>query len=171
MNTTMLSKILRNELYQSKKNEMYLTAYINFIKSCKKWVEITSLLLSTSGIAAWFSTKNAQWAALTSSMSVGVKLSELFFEKMIANEDHVQDLVELKNSWLTYFYETEKIWLKWHSAQLTEAEVLQLYSDKLIGMRSKLEERNSAMKIWKVYHLTKQSDAQSVRAMDQYFTY
>lgn len=82
--------LIWNEMYYAKKNDEFISIYISFLKSTKKFFEITILLLTSSGFITWISTKNTN--SILIGISIGLasflQLLELLQDKLIANDEY-----------------------------------------------------------------------------------
>jgi hypothetical protein len=165
-----LNNILWAELNYSKKYELFLTEYIAFIKGSKKYAEIATLVFSSSGLVSWISTKDTKWLAISSVVSVAAKVAELFVDKLIANDEYVQDLAEFKTEWLAHFYKVEKIFLQWHLGEAASDCVLNYYFDVIVPSRQLLEKKDAEIKIWRFPHLNWISDKRTNKSMSIYNT-
>jgi hypothetical protein len=156
-------------MYYAKKNDEFISIYISFLKSTKKFFEITILLLTSSGFLTWISTKN------TNSILIGVSIGlasflqilELVQDKLIANDEYIDDVIELRKQWILYFDKLEKVWLDLNHKRIDEIKASDIFS-KLKPLKQSIENKDSDIKLWEFFFLKRKADELTNNFMTRY---
>ena len=161
--------LIWNEMYYAKKNDEFISIYISFLKSTKKFFEITILLLTSSGFITWISTKS------TSSILIGLSIGLALFlqllglvqDKLIANDEYIDDVIELRKNWIIYFDKLEKIWLDLNQKRIDDNKASDTFSE-LKTFKLLIEQADSDIKLWNFSFLNRKADRLTNNFMTRY---
>ena len=161
--------LIWNEMYYAKKNDEFISIYISFLKSTKKFFEITILLLTTSGFLTWISTKNTNsiFIGISVGLATFLKLLELVQDKMIANDEYIDDVIELRKNWIIYFDKLEKIWLDLNQKRIDDNKASDTFSE-LKPLKLSIEQADSDIKLWSFFFLNRKADRLTNSFMTRY---
>lgn len=154
----------------AKKNELYLTRYISFQKGFKKSLEIAILLLTSTGLLTWLDA-NKQVTTLTKwsiGLSIVLQLAQLLLDKVVANEEHIDDLRHLKKLWVEYFDKLEHIHFSIFHDNMTDKEAFDRYMATK-PFRQNIEDLDSDIKIWGLFFITNKSNNLTKQYMSRYY--
>jgi hypothetical protein len=161
--------VIWNEMYYAKKNDEFISIYISFLKSTKKFFEITILLLTASGFLTWISTKNTN--SLLIGLSIGLatflKLLELMQDKLIANDEYIDDVIELRKNWIIYFDKLEKVWFDLNQKRIDDNKASDIFSE-LKTLKLSIEQADSDIKLWNFFFLNRKADKLTNNYMTRY---
>ena len=161
--------LIWNEMYYAKKNDEFISIYISFLKSTKKFFEITILLLTSSGFITWISTKNTN--SILIGVSVGLasflQLLELLQDKLIANDEYIDDVIDLRKNWIIYFDKLEKIWLDLNQKRIDDIEASDAFLE-LKKIKLSIEQTDSNIKLWEPFFLKHKADKLTNNYMTRY---
>ncbi|SOD80941.1 hypothetical protein [Spirosoma fluviale] len=161
-----MNSILWDELYDVKKHTVYLIKYLAFLKSIKKYFEITTILLTSSGFIVWLSDKGAVWTGVSAGLATFVKLLELLQDKFIANDEYMEDVAELRDKWCDYLDLLESLWIDYRIS-ITQKEASERF--KQIKERKKeIEKSDSRIKIWIIFSVNRKADKETSAYMQRY---
>ena len=161
--------LIWNEMYYAKKNDEFISIYISFLKSTKKYFEITILLLTSSGFITWISTKNTN--SILIGVSIGLasflQLLELVQDKLIANDEYIDDVIELRKNWIIYFNKLEKIWLDLNQKRIDDIKASDEFLE-LKPLKLSIEQADSDIKLWELFFLKRKADKLTNNFMTRY---
>ncbi len=154
----------------AKKNEIYLTHYISFQKGFKKALEIAVLVLTSTGLLSWLEASK-QVTTLTKwsiGISIVLQLAQLLLDKVVANDEYIDDLRHLKKLWVEHFDRLENIHLSMTHDDLTDKESLKLYKETKPFLQL-IEDLDSDLKIWTWFFIDNKANKLTKQYMNKYY--
>lgn len=165
-----MRNLIWNEMCYAKKNDEYITIYISFQKSLKKFFEMITLILTSSGFIAWLSTKNTN--SIIVGISIGlaafVQLLQLLQDKVIVSDEYINDVIALRKRWISHFDKLEKLWLDLEHEKVDDIAASDIFLELKIEKMS-IEEADSGIKIWKIFFLDKNANELTNNYMTRYY--
>ena len=165
-----MKSIIWEEMYYAKKNEEYIALYISFIKSTKKYIDFSTLIFSSLGVASWLSDKDGSKIIMGISLVLVAVLQviEIIQIKFIASDEYIDDLRDLKSKWTKYFSDLENIFIDSKVNKIDEKTSANLFK-KLKPLKIEIENIDSDIKIWIINKLNKKADILSNNFMKRYY--
>ena len=108
-----------------KYGEIYLSKYIGFQRTLKKFFKIMTLLVSLSGILSWKYFENYVWVAFV--LIAVVQLFLLVENQIIRSDKEIEEISELKMLYTKYFNKLEILWDKHQSEQINSKKAMKQY--------------------------------------------
>ncbi len=107
-----MTNILWDEMYYAKKNIEFLSIYISFIRTTRKYIDLFTLLFTTTGIISWFSENNENliFTGISLFLAAFLQVVDIIQTKFVASDEYIDNVRQLKAKWITYFDTLEKIW-------------------------------------------------------------
>ena len=162
-----MNGILWDELYDVKKHTVYLIKYISFLKSVKKFFELTTIALTSTGFIAWLSDKGSLWTGISAGLATGIKLLELIQDKLIANDEYMEDVAELRDKWCNYLSELESLWIGYQVKTFNEAQASEKFRS-FKKIKADIDKSDARIKIWIIWLVNKKSDMETTNYMKRY---
>lgn len=164
-----MNGILWDELYDVKKHTVYLIKYIYFLKSVKKFFELTTIALTSSGFIVWLSDKGSVWTGVSAGLATGVKLLELIQDKLIANDEYMEDVAELRDKWCDYFNELESLWIGYRVGTFNEKQASDQFGS-FKKVKADIDKSDARIKIWIIWTVNRKSNTETTNYMKRYLT-
>lgn len=161
--------ILWHEMYNAKKNDEYIVVYIALLKTSKKFFELSILLLTSTGFIVWLSSKNTSiFIGLSTGLAAFLKILELIQDKIVASDEYIKDVIDLRFKWMTYYDNISKIWLNLEHERINNDEASRQF-EKLRSKKRDIEIDDSNIKIWQIFFLNNKADLRTNKHMEQYY--
>ena len=157
-------------MYYAKKNEEYIISYISFLKSTKKYIDFFILIFTSTGVISWMSeNEHSKIVVGFCLFAVGIlQVIEIIQTKFIASDEYIDNLRDLKSRWTTYFDDLENIWIDMKVNKINNIESANIFQS-LKPYRQSIENIDSDIKIWKIFHINKKTDLLTTKFMKRYY--
>lgn len=162
--------IIWKEMYYAKKNEEYITLYISFLKSIKKYIDLIIIIFTSTGVLSWFSeNKESKIIMGVCLVIVGIFQSiEIIQTKFIASDEYIDDAIDLKLQWIAYFNKLEKLLLDTKINKTDNSTILSSYN-RLKSLKQSIEKKDSDIKLWRIHIINKKADLRTNNFMYRYY--
>lgn len=155
-------------MYEAKKLDIYLNKYVSFHKSVKKWFSIITIILSSTSLIAWLNDKNSLFTGLSIGLSIIAKLLELLQSHIIASDEYLNDIIEIRNQWLEYFFAIEIIFIEYQFSIIDKTTTIEKYKLNR-NLKKDIESKMGNLKIWMFYCMNKSTDKETNFYMNKYY--
>lgn len=163
-----MNNLYWNEMYDSKKFDIYLNKYVSFHKTVKKTINIITIILTSTSLIAWLSNRGATFTGIALGLSAFSKLLELLQNQFIASDEYLSDVSELRILWIEYYLIVQKIFVDFRLKKIDKNQAWDEYS-RNSELKKKIEEKQGNTKIWIFWHLNKSSDKETTNYMRRYY--
>jgi hypothetical protein len=160
-------RILWDELYDAKKNEIYITQYLSFLKSVKKILEIATILLTSTGFISWLADKGSVWTGISAGLATTVKLIELIQDKLIANDEYIENVAILGDNWHNYSSELDSLWIDYMVDKVDDKQASEIFK-KLKRRKKEVMKTGGRIKVWVFWTVNDSSDEETTNYMKRY---
>jgi hypothetical protein len=164
-----MKSIIWEEMYYAKKNEEYIVLYISFIKSTKKYIDFSTLIFSSLGVASWLSDKDGSKIIMGISLVLVAVLQviEIIQIKFIASDEYIDDIRDLKSKWSMYFNDLEDILIDIKVNKVDDKTSASSFQ-KLKPLKQEIEHIDSDIKIWNRKKINTKADLLTNNFMKRY---
>lgn len=153
------------EMTHVKFGETYLAIYLNRQKSTRKLFKVFTLVFSTSGVLGW-----KVWAGfpiIACILISIIQLLNLVENQIIINDSDIDKVSELRNKYITYFNDLEKLWVDYEAKRLNENEAND-YFYKLRQIASTIEALDNKLHIQRIQSMCTLADKETRNYFNQY---
>lgn len=159
-----------NEMYYAKKNEEFISVYISFLRTTRKFIDFFTLLFTTTGIISWFSENNESMIFTGISLFlVGfLQVVDIIQTKFVASDEYIDDVRQLKKNWTSYFDNLEKIWFDINIKKIENSIIVDSFLE-IKPMKQSIEELDSDIKLWQIPFITKKANILTTNFMKRYY--
>ena len=108
--------------------------YISRQKRIKKYIKITSLIFSATGILGWGFFKDPRLGIISSSIIATISLIQLLEPHLYHSDEDIEKLNQKKYLYCIYFNKIDKLWIELNSSLIAENQALEnfyTYKEKL----------------------------------------
>ncbi len=112
----MIRKRIWSELTQTKHDIEYVRLYSRFQVTLQKWINITILVCSGSGIVGWIA-DHPNYAVLACIITGGISLIKLIAPFFIMSDQDLKKLNDYYSKQCNYFLELEKLWFEFEDGK------------------------------------------------------
>lgn len=157
-------------MYYAKKNEEFISIYISFLRTTRKFIDFFTLLFTTTGIISWFSENNESMIFTGISLFlVGfLQIVDIIQTKFVASDEYIDDVRQLKTKWITYFDSLEKIWFDINIKKIDNSIIVDYFLE-IKPIKQNLEDLDSDIKLWKIPFINKRADILTTNFMNSYY--
>jgi len=159
-----------NEMYYAKKNEEFISAYISFLRTTRKFIDFFTLLFTTTGIISWFSENNESMIFTGISLFlVGfLQVVDIIQTKFVASDEYIDDVRQLKKNWTSYFDSLEKIWFDINIKKIENSIIVDSFLE-IKPIKQSIEDLDSDIKLWQIPFITKKTNILTTNFMKRYY--
>jgi len=133
------------EMVNIKYGEIYLTKYLGLQRTLKKGFNISTLLISASGILSWKYFEDYVWIAFF--LIAVMQLIVLVENQLIRSDKEIEDISNLRMMYTRYFNKIEKLWTEFHYDRITEKDAIDQYFNLRETDWEKIEELDCQLNI------------------------
>lgn len=163
-----MNDILWAELMDAKKKDIYLNKYVSFHKSVKKWFSIFTVILSSTSLIAWLKDRGAYLTGLSIGLSIIAKSLELLQSHIIASDEYLNDILDVRKLWLDYFFAIEEIYIERRFELINRKEAIEKYKAQK-ELKKEIENKMGSLKIWIFYFMNKSADNETNFYLNKYY--
>ena len=156
-------------MYDAKKQDIYLNKYVSFHRTVKKVVSMATIIFSSTGLISWLTTNgNSLFTGIALSLSVISKLIELFQSQIIASDEYLSDVSELRMLCIDYYNHVQSIFIDLRIKKTDQHTAWERYGQH-INLKNKIEEKLGNTKIWIFNYINKSSNLETTNYMARYY--
>lgn len=165
-----MTNILWDEMYYAKKNIEFLSIYISFIRTTRKYIDFFTLLFTTTGIISWFSENNENliFTGISLFLAAFLQVVDIIQTKFVASDEYIDDIRQLKAKWITYFDTLEKIWFDIRIKKIESSIIADLFIETK-PLKQSIEDIDSDIKLWQLSFITKKANILTNNFMRRYY--
>jgi hypothetical protein len=146
------------ELVDAKYGEIYLAYYINRCKNVKKTFRIVTLVFSAGGVFGW---KIWEPIALIACVIIaGIQLLNLIENQIVASDDELIKIGELRSLYLKYFNKLERLWTDFEGGTVRDEDASSQFFALRKGLKEKIEKLDNELHIKQIESLLLKTDKQ-----------
>lgn len=160
-----MNNILWNDMLECKKHDIYLNKYISFHKAVKKIISIVTIVLTSTGIISFL--EKWQYTEVVLILSFLSKSLELLQSHIIANDEYLNDIHEIRSKWIEKYFKLEIIFLDFSFGNISEIESLERYK-LLKPLEKEISDKMGNIKIWEFWYMNRVSNKYSNLLMKKY---
>lgn len=153
------------EFVHYRSGDFYLVLYIKRLKTIRKTVNISTLLLSTTGILSW-----KIWLylpAVSSSIIAIMQLFRLIENQIIPSDKDIEQVIKLREMYYDHWNNLEKLFIDLKSEKINETKA----KDSFFKLREKskdIKSFNNKITIKEIKSLQNKSDIKTNDYLNQY---
>ena len=146
-------------MYYAKKNIEFLSIYISFIRTTRKYIDLFTLLFTTTGIISWFSENNENliFTGISLFLAAFLQVVDIIQTKFVASDEYIDNVRQLKAKWITYFDTLEKIWFDIRIKKIESSIIADLFIETK-PLKQSIEDIDSDIKLWQLSFITKKTN-------------
>ena len=165
-----MTNILWDEMYYAKKNIEFLSIYISFIRTTRKYIDLFTLLFTTTGIISWFSENNENliFTGISLFLAAFLQVVNIIQTKFVASDEYIDNVRQLKAKWITYFDTLEKIWFDIRIKKIESSIIADLFIETK-PLKQSIEDIDSDIKLWQLSFITKKANILTNNFMRRYY--
>ncbi len=165
-----MTNILWDEMYYAKKNIEFLSIYISFIRTTRKYIDLFTLLFTTTGIISWFSENNENliFTGISLFLAAFLQVVDIIQTKFVASDEYIDNVRQLKAKWITYFDTLEKIWFDIRIKKIESSIIADLFIETK-PLKQSIEDIDSDIKLWQLSFITKKANILTNNFMRRYY--
>ena len=165
-----MTNILWDEMYYAKKNIEFLSIYISFIRTTRKYIDLFTLLFTTTGIISWFSENNENliFTGISLFLAAFLQVVDIIQTKFVASDEYIDNVRQLKAKWITYFDTLEKIWFDIRIKKIESSIIADLFIETKT-LKQSIEDIDSDIKLWQLSFITKKANILTNNFMRRYY--
>ena len=165
-----MTNILWDEMYYAKKNIEFLSIYISFIRRTRKYIDLFTLLFTTTGIISWFSENNENliFTGISLFLAAFLQVVDIIQTKFVASDEYIDNVRQLKAKWITYFDTLEKIWFDIRIKKIESSIIADLFIETK-PLKQSIEDIDSDIKLWQLSFITKKANILTNNFMRRYY--
>lgn len=153
------------EMLHTKFGEIYLAHYITWQKNTRKWFNIITLLFSTGGVLGWPIWEYIPLIACT--IVATIQVVNLLENQIIPSDQEIEKTSELRDEYISYFNNLEKLWSMIKHEELFEKDVTnKFYQLREIG--AKIESLDNKLNIKQNKKTIVKADSETRNYFSQY---
>ena len=157
-------------MYYAKKNIEFLSIYISFIRTTRKYIDLFTLLFTTTGIISWFSENNENliFTGISLFLAAFLQVVDIIQTKFVASDEYIDNVRQLKAKWITYFDTLEKIWFDIRIKKIESSIIADLFIETK-PLKQSIEDIDSDIKLWQLSFITKKANILTNNFMRRYY--
>ena len=148
--------------------EVYLTKYIGFQRTLKKYFQIMTLIVSLNGILSWKYFEGYVWVAFI--LIAIVQLLLLIENQIIRSDKEIEEISKLRMMYTRYFNKLEILWDKHQSDQINEKKAMKQYFELRQNDWENIEELDCKLNIKRYKKTEKYTEIETNHYLNKYHT-
>lgn len=153
------------EFIHTKHGDDYLVLYLKRLRETRKIVNISTLVLSGSGVFSW--TIWTYLPVVTSIITAIIQLFRLIENQLVPSDKDIEQIAKLRDMYFDQANKLERLWVEYNSGKISESEATNRFFE-LRDAAKEIKTLNNKINIQEITDLQNKADIRTNDYIKQY---